>query len=57
MILISIYIFIIIILLSVLIGYKISNYYNEKIIKNKLKERSLISDQALLDYIYNHYEL
>ena len=55
--LISIYIFIIIILLSLFIGYKIGNYYNEKRIKSKLKERKIISDQALLDYIYNHYEL
>jgi uncharacterized protein YneF (UPF0154 family) len=57
MMLISIYIFIIIILLSLFIGYKIGNYYNEKRIKSKLKERKIISDQALLDYIYNHYEL
>jgi len=57
MILISIYIFIIIILLSVLIGCKIGSYENEKKIKSKLKERSLISDQALLDYTYNHFKL
>jgi len=57
MMLISIYIFIIIIILSVFIGYKIGNYYNEKKIKSKLKERSLISDQALLDYTYNHFKL
>ena len=57
MILISIYIFIIIILLSLFIGYKIGIYNNEKQIKSKLKERSKISDQALLDYIYNHFKL
>ena len=57
MMLISIYIFIIIILLSLFIGYKIGNYYNEKIIKTKLKERKIISDQALLDYTYNHFKL
>ena len=57
MMLISIYIFIIIILLSILIGYKIGSYENEKQIKSKLKERSLISNQALLDYTYNHFKL
>ena len=57
MMLISIYIFILIILLSLRIGYKIGIYNNEKQIKSKLKERSLISDQALLDYIYNHFKL
>jgi uncharacterized protein YneF (UPF0154 family) len=57
MMLISIYIFIIIVLLSLFIGYKIGIYNNEKQIKSKLKERSLISDQALLDYIYNHFKI
>ena len=57
MMLISIYIFILIILLSFRIGYKIGISNNEKQIKSKLKERSLISDQALLDYIYNHFKL
>ena len=57
MMLISIYIFIIIILLTLFIGCKIGSYENEKKIKSKLKERSLISDQALLDYTYNHFKL
>lgn len=57
MMLISIYIFIIIILLSLFIGHKIGSYENEKQIKSKLKERSKISDQALIDYIYNHFKL
>ena len=57
MMLISIYIFIIIILLTLFIGCKIGSYENEKKIKTKLKERSLISDQALLDYTYNHFKL
>ena len=57
MMLISIYIFIIIILLSLFIGYKIGIYNNENKIKNKLEERLKISDQALLDYIYNHFKL
>ena len=57
MMLISIYIFIIVILLSLFIGCKIGSYENEKQIKSKLKERSKISDQALIDYIYNHFKL
>ena len=57
MMLISIYIFIIVILLSLFIGCKIGSYENEKQIKRKLKERSKISDQALIDYIYNHFKL
>lgn len=57
MILISIYIFIIVILLSLFIGCKIGSYENEKQIKSKLKERSKISNEALLDYIYNHFKL
>lgn len=55
--LISIYILIIIILLSLFIGYKIGTYENKKIIKRILKERSKISNEALLDYIYNHFKL
>jgi len=55
MIILFIYIFIIII--SIYLGFKFGIYYNEKIIKNKLKRRSLISNEALLDYIYNHFKL
>ncbi len=45
-----------IILLWFIIISEIINFKKEKL-KEKLKEAALKSDEALLDYVYNHFEL
>ena len=45
-----------IILLWFIIISEIINFKKEKL-REKLKEAALKSDEALLDYVYNHFEL